>query len=145
MARRYDRLLCSTVSPEIPDYEISIAGPGEYQLPTGDRLVFLVGRDHQVDASSALFSAAHLPFPLTVHSPRPGDRFQPSGMAGRKLLKDYFIDAKIDRESRQRTPVVCHADEVIWLAGHRRCEGFHPVTDGSLLEIIFFRQNQTVE
>jgi len=145
VARRYDRLLCSTDSPEIPDYEISISGPGEYQLPTGDRLLFLVGNNHEVGACSALFSADHLSFPLTVRSPRPGDRFQPSGMTGRKLLKDYFIDAKIDRESRLRTPVVCHADEIIWLAGHRRCEGFHPVPDGNLLKIILFRQNQSVE
>ncbi len=58
--------------------------------------------------------------PLKVRSRKPGDRFRPSGLAGSKKLKDYFIDTKIPRTDRQRIPVlVTGDDEIIWVVGLR--------------------------
>jgi tRNA(Ile)-lysidine synthase len=46
-------------------------------------------------------------------------------MGGTKKLKDFFIDAKIDRETRYCLPLVI-AEEILWVIGVRRCEGLHP-------------------
>ncbi len=144
VGRRYDRLLCAAKMPEAADYEISICAPGEYLLPTGALLRVESGKQlvDLDDVASAQFCAEQVPFPITVRSPRAGDRFQPSGMSGTKLLKDYFVDAKVDRESRQRTPVVCCGKEVIWLAGRRRCEQFRPVVGKKLLKITLLGRNR---
>jgi len=56
---------------------------------------------------------------------RPGDRFIPLGMKGRKKLKDFFIDEKIPRESRRSLPVLTtRADDIIWVYGKRISENF---------------------
>jgi len=135
VGRRYDRLLCNIIRPMVDDYELTLNGPGTYRLPTDDRLLVEVGNNLEGDVASVLFNAAQVPFPLIVRSPRAGDRFQPSGMAGHKSLKNYFVDEKIDAEARRRTPVVCCGDIILWLAGRRRCEAFAPRPGEKLLKM----------
>jgi tRNA(Ile)-lysidine synthase len=56
---------------------------------------------------------------LNVRFRRRGDRFRPLGLAGRKTLQDFFVDRKVPREERDRTPLVVDADDrVVWVAGH---------------------------
>lgn len=59
---------------------------------------------------------------LRVRSRRPGDRFQPLGMAGTKKLQDFLVDAKVSRRSRDAVPLVCAGDDIIWIVGHRISE-----------------------
>ncbi len=56
---------------------------------------------------------------LTVRRRRPGDRFQPLGMAETKKLQDFMVDAKIPRSWRDRVPLVCSSDQVVWVVGWR--------------------------
>ena len=66
---------------------------------------------------------------LAVRNRRPGDRFHPPGLAGRKKLQDYFVDRKVRRGDRDRVPlVVDEADRIVWVAGYGIDEGFQ-VTD----------------
>lgn len=53
---------------------------------------------------------------------RPGDRFQPLGMAGRKKLSDFFMDAKVPVMERGSVPLVADARGILWIAGHRLAE-----------------------
>jgi tRNA(Ile)-lysidine synthase len=56
---------------------------------------------------------------LTVRFRRRGDRFRPLGLAGRKTLQDFFVDRKVPRAERDRTPLVVDGDDrVVWVAGH---------------------------
>jgi tRNA(Ile)-lysidine synthase len=55
--------------------------------------------------------------PLVVRTIRPGDRFRPLGMKGRKKIGDYLTDRKIPPVLRDEIPVVCDRHGVIWLAG----------------------------
>ena len=55
----------------------------------------------------------------TLRTRRPGDRFQPSGMAGTKKLQDYFTDAKIPRDQRDCIPLLVCERGIAWIAGHR--------------------------
>ena len=68
---------------------------------------------------------------LAVRNRRPGDRFQPAGLTGRKKLQDFFVDLKIARNERDRVPlVVDENDRIVWVAGHRIDETFR-VTDAA--------------
>lgn len=51
---------------------------------------------------------------------RPGDRFRPLGMNGRKKVKDLFIEKKTPRPLRDRLPLVLVDGEVFWIPGHGR-------------------------
>ena len=56
---------------------------------------------------------------LTVRGRKPGDRFQPLGMAEPKKLQDFLVDAKVPRSWRDRIPLVCSPQHIVWVAGWR--------------------------
>lgn len=56
---------------------------------------------------------------LWVRSRRPGDRFQPLGMAGEKKLQDFFVDARVPRAERDAVPLVCGNPGIVWVVGYR--------------------------
>jgi len=70
-------------------------------------------------ASVACFDAQAVSFPLMVRNVRPGDRFIPLGMTGSQKVKDFFINKKVSRLERQRTPLVWSGEMLIWVVGHR--------------------------
>ena len=66
---------------------------------------------------------------LVVRNRRPGDRFRPIGLDGRKKLQDYFVDRKVARERRDTVPIVVdETDRIVWVAGYEIDEAFR-VTD----------------
>jgi tRNA(Ile)-lysidine synthase len=68
---------------------------------------------------------------LAVRNRRPGDRFRPVGLGGRKKLQDYFVDEKVARAKRDTVPlVVDDADRILWVAGYAIDEEFR-VTDSA--------------
>ena len=68
---------------------------------------------------------------LAVRNRRPGDRFRPIGLGGRKKLQDYFVDRKIARDARDFIPIVVDdRDRIVWVAGYGIDESFR-VTDRS--------------
>jgi tRNA(Ile)-lysidine synthase len=67
--------------------------------------------------------------PLAVRNRRPGDRFSPVGLGGRKKLQDFFVDRKVARGQRDSVPlVVDEADRIVWIAGYGVDDAFR-VTD----------------
>ncbi|MDG1045522.1 MAG: tRNA lysidine(34) synthetase TilS [Bacteroidia bacterium] len=58
-------------------------------------------------------------FPLTVRNWKRGDRFTPLGMKGSKLLSDFFIDQKINVFKKNKTPLLCSNDNVLWVLGYQ--------------------------
>ena len=66
---------------------------------------------------------------LAVRNRRPGDRFTPPGLSGRKKLQDLFRRSK-SAQKRPRSAcrlVVDEADRIVWVAG--RIDGAFQVTD----------------
>jgi tRNA(Ile)-lysidine synthetase-like protein len=62
--------------------------------------------------------------PLTVRGRQPGDRLRPAGLGGSKSLQDLFVDRKVPRGERDRTPVVLAADgRILWVVGLALAEG----------------------
>jgi len=73
---------------------------------------------------------------LTVRFRRRGDRFRPLGLAGRKTLQDFFVDRKVPRAERDRTPLVVDAgDRIVWVGGHAISGDFR-VTAGTRAVVI---------
>jgi tRNA(Ile)-lysidine synthase len=54
---------------------------------------------------------------IVVRSRQPGDRFQPLGMSQPKKLGEFMIDAKIPHSWRQRIPIVCSPEHILWVVG----------------------------
>jgi tRNA(Ile)-lysidine synthase len=54
---------------------------------------------------------------LVLRQPRAGDRFQPLGMVGTKRLQDLFVDEKVPRQLRSRTPLLAAEGQIVWVAG----------------------------
>ena len=117
------------------EYPLSI--PGEVPLPgagcvlsaeTGSGLA-IDPRVTGPDATVALVRRDLCSGPLRVRNRRPGDRFRPIGLDGRKKLQDFFVDRKVARQRRDSVPlVVDETDRIVWVAGHAIDEAFR-VTD----------------
>lgn len=56
---------------------------------------------------------------LTVRRRRAGDRFQPLGMRYAKKLQDFMVDARVPQTWRDRVPLVCSPEQIVWVAGWR--------------------------
>jgi len=56
---------------------------------------------------------------LLVRTRQPGDRFQPLGLNQPKKLGEFMIDAKIPSAWRQRIPIVCSPEQILWVVGWR--------------------------
>lgn len=94
------------------------------------------------DRSKAYFDYDKLKIPLKVRTRRNGDKFIPLGSKSEKKLKDFFIDQKIDRLERDRTPIILSDDKIIWLTNLRMSEEFK-VTDltSKILQIEVYDEN----
>jgi tRNA(Ile)-lysidine synthase len=106
--------------------EVRLDVPGEARAPSF-AAVFTAAlesrREPSDDAAEAVLDAARVQPPLTVRAWRPGDVFRPLGLAGKKKVQDYFVDAKVPRWRRGRIPLVVDArGEVIWIVGERIAE-----------------------
>ncbi|MBA7713134.1 hypothetical protein ES703_122133 [subsurface metagenome] len=56
---------------------------------------------------------------LVVRGRKTGDRFQPLGMSQPKKLGEFMIDAKIPQAWRERIPLVCSPQHILWVVGWR--------------------------
>jgi tRNA(Ile)-lysidine synthase len=56
---------------------------------------------------------------LQVRFWKRGDSFRPLGMQQDKKLSDFFIDLKLNRNEKQRVPLVCRGADIIWVVGYR--------------------------
>jgi tRNA(Ile)-lysidine synthase len=71
------------------------------------------------DKYTAYLDADLIKGELWVRTRRSGDRFQPLGMKEEKKVGQFMIDARIPQGWRDRIPIVCTPDNVIWIVGYR--------------------------
>jgi tRNA(Ile)-lysidine synthase len=74
--------------------------------------------------------ADRVAFPLFVRGRRPGDRFRPLGMAMEKKLNAFMIDEAIPAAKRDRWPLLCDQEGIIWVPGVRLADRVK-VTEGT--------------
>lgn len=64
-------------------------------------------------------TSSHLLFFEDYPHRRPGDYLIINDQGGRKKLKDYFIDEKIERRERDRLWLLADGSHVLWVIGGR--------------------------
>ena len=69
--------------------------------------------------SSEIADADRIAFPLHLRSRRPGDRFRPLGMAEEKKLSDLLLDEHVPFYRRDRVPLLCDREKIVWVVGVR--------------------------
>ena len=54
-----------------------------------------------------------------------GDRFEPLGMDGHVVkISDFFINVKLPQRARDRWPLLCMGEKVVWVPGYRPAHPF---------------------
>ncbi|HJR82196.1 MAG TPA: tRNA lysidine(34) synthetase TilS [Anaerolineales bacterium] len=54
-----------------------------------------------------------------------GDRFEPLGMNGHEVkISDFFINVKLPQRARDRWPLLCVGEKVVWVPGYRPAHSF---------------------
>lgn len=77
---------------------------------------------------------------LTIRNRRPGDWFQPAGMAGKsKKLQDYYVDEKVPRRKRDAVPLLCSGEDILWVMGLRTDERFLAGAEARRIVIVTVR------
>ncbi|HUJ17812.1 MAG TPA: tRNA lysidine(34) synthetase TilS [Nitrospirota bacterium] len=131
VTREYDRFVFSSPAAR-PGFSRTLSHPGATMVPElGLEVKTLIaeGRRTEPELSNYIWQAQFdydkIGPLLTLRSRHSGDRFSPSGMAGRsKKLQDYFVDAKVPRRKRDRVPLLCSGEDILWVVGLRTDERF---------------------
>jgi tRNA(Ile)-lysidine synthase len=71
------------------------------------------------DNDSTVFDNSQIIPPLSIRLRKPGDRFIPF-KGKEKKLKDILIDDKIPVRMRDQLPLLCDANNILWIIGSRR-------------------------
>jgi tRNA(Ile)-lysidine synthase len=113
----------------VNDFRYPLSIPGEARIAesgvviTAELAGSLAGASPGPD--TAVIAADRVAGGLAVRNRRPGDRFRPPGLGGRKKLQDFFVDRKVARAERARVPLVVDADDrIVWVVGHAVAEEF---------------------
>jgi tRNA(Ile)-lysidine synthase len=143
VGRRYQwlwlrRTAPSTVAPAV----VVIDGAGSYPLPGGVLQVQLRPQAVGEEGNCIELAAAEIRFPLQVRFFSPGDRFRPAGMVGRRKLKDYFGDMKMERQERLRQPLLVMGEEILWVVGLRRAEGRRAAPGEAVLRLLWQQEGR---
>jgi len=71
-----------------------------------------------------------LKFPLVVRKRQKGDYFYPTGMQGKKKLSKFFKDEKLSLLEKEKTWLLCNADDtIVWILGKRLDNRFKTTTE----------------
>lgn len=106
-------------------YEYDLIVPGVLTLAETGETVRAAFAERPADlryGAEAYLDFDRVEQPLSIRSLRPGDRFQPLGLAGTQKLKKFFIDRKIAPERRWSMPLLADRQSVIWVPGLRLCD-----------------------
>ncbi|WP_027455170.1 tRNA lysidine(34) synthetase TilS [Xylanibacter brevis] len=134
------QLVLEPLHAELPSLRIPETGVYHYNGTEKYRIKKEEGKQIVLDCQSACLDAEKLHFPLTIRPVLNGDRFQPFGMKGTRLVSDFLTDVHLSIFDKRRTLVICDANgEIVWLVGHRPDHRFC-ITDSTKNTIIISRE-----
>ena len=107
----------------LPSRALELEVPGRLVIPSAGLAITAKEKVLRTPASypwgkSVLLSKKSVTGSLWVRKRLPGDRFMPIGMERDKKLKDFLVDRKIPRATRDRIPIVLDGkDNILWVGG----------------------------
>lgn len=120
--REYDRLIfgCSHMESKLlEEQRLRIPGKTVHHSLRLEIEASCGFTHHTKGAWEARFDLEKLGVDACIRTRRDGDRFRPLGRTKEKKLKDYLIEQKIPRASRNRIPLLTAGDKVAWIIGHQ--------------------------
>ena len=119
------RLVIGERSAPLPTMRIPETGVYRYSDTLKFRLTTTTDVTVSKDPWCATLDAGKASFPLTIRPVQQGDRFQPYGMKGSRLVSDYMTDRKRSLLDKRRQLVVTDAEgAILWLVGERTDQRF---------------------
>jgi len=102
---------------------------GLFETPDGQRLLvrrqaIAPGFQPPRDPSTVCMDLEKLQLPLRLRTAREGDRFQPFGMEGTRLISDLLTDRHLSLFQRERQLLVLSGESIAWVVGIRAAAGF---------------------
>ncbi len=89
------------------------------------------------DPFQAWLDAKGIADALELRVRQEGDRFQPLGMEGHEMkISDFFINVKLPQRARERWPLLCMGEKVIWVPGYRPAHPYR-VTEATRQALYF--------
>jgi len=87
------------------------------------RLIFSEGLISDLELNSdskyAFIDKEKLKFPLTLRLWEDGDKFQPLGMHGKKLISDFLTQIKVETSQKRNQWILLSGCKIVWVVGHR--------------------------
>jgi tRNA(Ile)-lysidine synthase len=137
-ALEYDRLIISFVGREKNySFEMRFDINDKNVMPNGDYIECSVVESCDTanrDGYCECFDMDKLPGVIARRTRHDGDLVKPLGAPGKKKLKDYFIDKKLSREQRAKTPLLANGSDIIWVVGHVISDNYR--VDGDTKRIV---------
>ncbi len=104
---------------ELQGYYITAIGTLEFQIYNSP----ISNKEIIKEPTYAYFDLNKIKFPLKIRNIQNGDKIKPFGMKGRsKLVSDILNDAKINSYEREKIPLLCDSNGIMWIIGLRACE-----------------------
>jgi tRNA(Ile)-lysidine synthase len=122
--------------PQMPDGSVTLplVVPGSVALSGGWRLtaerwnipsLAMEQARSSDDPFQVWLDARDITAPLELRARQDGDRFEPLGMDGHEMkISDFFINVKLPQRARDRWPLLCLGEKVIWVPGYRPAHPF---------------------
>ncbi len=115
------------MTAEAGSWRVTLRAGGYPRLPFEDtsrrsspaEIGALEGASEGVQAWSEWLDRECLGDRVQVRTRLPGDRFQPLGMDRDKKLQDFFTDARVPVDWRDRVPLLVSSRGIAWVVGYR--------------------------
>ena len=114
----------TTTPPPLPARSVPLALPGTTRIGAW-RIEATMLRRRPIDlrrtegGAIAYLDAGAIGGRLSLRRRRPGDRFQPLGLARPKKLQDFLVDARVPRAERDTLPLLVGQRGIAWVPGQR--------------------------
>ena len=127
----------STIPLKIP-CQISLSGEWKLSCERWNRASLAMEQALSNDDPFQAWVDAHgIDDALELRVRQDGDRFQPLGMDGHEMkISDFFINVKLPQRARERWPLLCMGEKVIWVPGYRPAHPFR-LTE-STRQVLYF-------
>jgi len=134
--------------PQMPDESstISLKIPGSIKLSGGWKLncerwniasLAMEQARSNNDPFHVWLDAKGISDALELRVRQEGDRFEPLGMDGHAMkISDFFINVKLPQRARDRWPLLCMGEKVVWVPGYRPAYPFR-LTDATRQALYF--------
>lgn len=120
-----DRDAVRFVAPAAPiDQVVHVGEPATTERGTLELVEMAPGRvstlpQPALSVSFVLLRQDAMAGEVRLRSWRAGDRIQPTGMRGTKLVSDLLTERRVRPSERDRQLVLCVEEQVAWVVGHR--------------------------